>query len=267
MLDGHNAGRVTVLFSDVRNFSAISERLGPLQTNRFVNEALQALSECVLDEEGVIVDYVGDEIMAMWGGLRDEQEQADGESRAVRTALAMLDRCRRLTDAWWADLRETIDLGIGINTGDARVGNIGSELKFKYGPQGPTVNLAKRIQGLTRPLNCRLLVSHSTAINLPRQAFLKRRVCQAKLFHIHQPCTVYEVRKASPELEALFTGTEDALHELEQRQFREAFQRAGALLQQYDNDGPLLLILQRALEARRMTADQRFDPVWSPGTK
>jgi hypothetical protein len=116
-------------------------------------KVLDMLSACVLAEGGVLVDFIGDGLMAMWEG-------PDHADRACRAALAML---------------ESTDVGIGINTGTALVGNVGSSYKFKYGAVGDTVDLANRVQGLTRSPRPRVLLTASTHAKLG-DAFLTRRL-------------------------------------------------------------------------------------------
>jgi class 3 adenylate cyclase len=97
--------------------------------------------------------------MAMWGAPKDQPDHAE---RAARAALAMLAAVPELNARWQAELGEPLDLGIGLNSGPAQVGNTGSRYKFKYGPLGNTVNLASRVQGLTKYVKCRLLVTAAT---------------------------------------------------------------------------------------------------------
>src|SRR5205823_4708743 len=96
MLQGRDAD-VTVLFTDVRNFSKFSEKLGPQKTIAWMNEVMNVLSQCVLDQDGVLVDYIGDELMAMWGA---PEPQPDQRSRAIRTGLAMIAALAGLNDKW-----------------------------------------------------------------------------------------------------------------------------------------------------------------------
>ena len=121
---------MTLLFADVRGFSRISERLGPAGTVNWINDIMGALSTCVLDHQGVLVDYIGDELIAMWGAPKEAPDHA---RRACRAALDMLAKLPELNERWRSTLKEPMGLGIGINTGVAQVGNTGSAYKFKYG--------------------------------------------------------------------------------------------------------------------------------------
>ncbi len=262
LLEGRDA-QVTVLFCDVRHFSRFSEKLGPAETVRWLNELLGELSRCVLDEEGVLVDYIGDELMAMWGAPQDQPDQA---ARAVRAGLAMLAALPAFSQRWREALGSPVEIGVGVNTGPARVGNTGSKIKFKYGPLGNTVNLASRVQGLTKYLKCRLLVTSSTRQQLG-DAFLSRRVCKTRVVNIEAPVDLYEVEApGSEQRRHLFAESEAALDALEGGDFALAARKAGTLLLDLRGDGPLLLVLSRASGA--LIQDGRdFNPVWEPPGK
>ena len=262
LLKGRSA-EVTLLFCDVRGFSHVSEKLAPAETMEWIGEVLNALSACVLQEGGVLVDYVGDEILAMWGA---PQTQSDHASRAVRAALAMRAVLPALNRRWRAVLGETTQVGIGINTGSAHVGNTGSRFKFKYGPVGNNVNLASRVQGVTKYLKCPVLVTASTRAELGPE-FLMRRVCQAAVKGIGQPVELFEVADADSRTRAaLFEGSEQALAELEVGHNAQAARMAGTLLLEHAGDGPLLMILGEAV--RRLQGDLTATTfIWQPPGK
>jgi adenylate cyclase len=262
LLEGRDAA-VTILFCDVRGFSRASERIGPAQTVRWMNDVLGELSECVLDERGVLVDYVGDGLMAMWGAPDGQPDQA---ARAVRAGLGILAALPAVGRRWQGVLGTAVDVGVGINSGPGQVGNIGSRFRFKYGPNGPTVNLASRVEGLTKYLRRPLLVTRATREQLGED-FLARRVLRARVVNIEQPVDLYEVTAAdSEERRRFFARSEEALGALEAGDFVHAVRLAGTLLLEHRGDGPLLLTLSRASTA--FNQDGRdFDPVWQPPGK
>jgi adenylate cyclase len=253
---------VTVLFCDVRNSCAVSGRLGPELTEKWLGDVLGELSRCVLAEHGVLVDYIGDELIAMWGAPTPDPAQTE---RAARAALGMLRTLVVLNDRWRGTLGEEMGLSIGLNRGPAQVGNIGSTYKFKYGPLGNTVNVASRTQGLTKYLKCRVLVTEAVRGYLGAE-FDSRRVCRARLVNIEQPVNLYEVAAAEEGKADFFRGSEQALDALEKGHFAPAGGQAGGLLERHPGDGPLLLILSRAADAL-MHDGKGFDPVWTPPGK
>src|SRR5438105_2825065 len=144
---------------------------------------MTALSRCVLAHRGVLVDYIGDELVAMWGAPEKPIEPA---RLACRAALDMLATLPTLNERWQAMLQEPIQIGIGLNTGRAWVGNTGSEQKFKYGPLGNTVNLASRVQGATKYLACPLVITQSTEAEL-EGSFETRRLATVRVVNIADP--------------------------------------------------------------------------------
>jgi len=262
LLDGREAA-VTILFTDVRSFSKHSEKLGAARTFQWINDVMQELSRCVHDEGGVLVDYIGDELMAMWG---TPQEQPDQATRAVRTGLAMQATLPILDARWQAELGEPLRIGVGMNSGLAQVGNTGSAYKFKYGPLGNTVNLASRVQGLTKYLRCGVLVTAATRQQLD-DSFVCRRVVRARVVNIEEPVDLYEVERAgSEERRAFFAESEAALEALEHGDFAAAARSAGSLLAAHSGDGVSLLTLARATDAL-VKAGASFDAVWIPPGK
>jgi adenylate cyclase len=253
---------VTVLFCDVRGFSGVSEKQGPAGTLRWIGDVLSELSDCVLKHGGVLVDYVGDELLAMFGA---PCEQVDQATRGVRAGLAMLAALAALNGRWQTTLGGPMDLGIGVNTGPAVVGNSGSRFKFKYGPLGNTVNVGSRVQGLTKYLKCRLLVTEATRRQLGGE-FVARRVCRTLVKGILQPVNLYEVDLTSSGRVEFFRLSEEALDLFEKKQFAQSARRAGELLLMHDGDGPLQLLLTRAAQML-VQGGAGFDPVWDPPGK
>jgi adenylate cyclase len=252
---------VSILFADIRNYSRISERLGPSETLAWLRTVLNSLSECVLAESGVLVDYIGDELMAMWGA---PEEQPDHAARACRAALAMLDRLPKLNERWQSVLKEDLALGIGINTGIARVGNVGSKHKFKYGPLGNTVNMASRVEGATKYLKTKLLVTEATH-KLLDDSFPRRRVCKVNVVNIAEPVHLYDLAIDLADWADLKSRYEEALADFEKGEFRSSARILGKLRYDYPDDGPSLVLLSRAVNFMVEEPDN-FDPVWQlPG--
>jgi adenylate cyclase len=252
---------VTLLFCDIRGFSRISERLSPAETVEWVSNVMETLSDCVLAHRGVLVDYIGDEIMAMWGA---PEKQADHARMACRAALDMIAALPQLNERWQPLLSEPTNLGIGINSGPARVGNTGSERKFKYGPLGNTVNLASRVQGATKYLKARLLVTGATQGQLDA-SFPSRRLCKVAVVNIAEPVDLYELVPPGQEgWAALQSGYEQALEGFETKEFRKTARILGNLIMQFPEDGPTLVLMSRAVNS--IVDESAFEPVWKlPG--
>jgi adenylate cyclase len=253
---------VSILFCDIRAFSRISERLGPAGTVDWIRDVMEALSQCVRTHSGVLVDYIGDELIAMWGA---PAPQADHARLACRAALDMLGTLATLNQRWQPILKETMGLGIGINSGVARVGNIGSRHKFKYGPLGNTVNLASRVEGATKHLKVPLLVTETTHAQLDAE-FESRRLGQVRVVNIAEPVTLYQLAPPGhPNWPMLKQGYEKALEEFERQEFPRAARIIGNLNIEYPGDGPSLILLSRIVNYM-IHEPATFDPVWEvPG--
>ena len=262
LLDGKDR-TVTVLFCDIRNFSRISEFLGAAGTVAWVGDVMSRLSDCVLDHQGVLVDYIGDELMAMWGAPDDQPDQA---ARACRAALDMVACLPELNARWEKTLGQAFSFGIGINSGPAHVGNTGSAVKFKYGPLGNTVNLASRVQGATKYLKCQLLVTGATKAQL-RADFRTRRLCWVRVINIKDPVELFELAGADRlGWDTLRTGYEAALAAFQEGDFSSAARTIGNLVSQHPGDSPSLLLLARAANLLAEGTPEAFDPVWTlPG--
>jgi adenylate cyclase len=255
---------VTILSCDIRGFSRICDRLGPTRTLEWLNDVLGALSVCVLQEQGVLVDYVGDELMGLWGAPRDQPDHAAG---ACRAALRMIEQVPDLNAKWGHVTGEQMDLGVGVNSGVARVGNVGSTVKFKYGALGSTTNVASRVQGANKYLHTRLLVTEATRSRLG-DGFAARRLCQVRVVNIDGPVSLYELnRPGQAAWEDLRGKYERALQHFDAGEFRETARILGGLLADplSRDDGPSLVLMQRAVTALVGT-DPAFSPVWTlPG--
>jgi adenylate cyclase len=244
MLQGQET-EISVLFCDIRGFSRITDQLGPARTHEWLGDVLGVLSDCVLDRQGVLVDYVGDELMAMWGA---PQAQPDHAERACRAALAMLDQLPDLDARWRATLGESMAFGIGIDTGVARVGNTGSRRKFKYGPLGNTVNRASRVQGATKHFKTKILITSATQAKLGPE-FQTRRLGKTRVVGMGEPLDLCELeRPGARHGETLKSDYETALRAFEERDFRAAAALLGPLLAAYPDDGPALLLMARAAQ-------------------
>lgn len=242
LLEGRDT-EVTVLFADIRGFSRIAERLGPAGTMEWINDVLGAASECVIRHGGVLVDYVGDELLAMWGA---PGAQPDHARRACRAAIEMWQALPAVNERWQARLGEATRLGIGVNTGPARVGNTGTQRKFKYGPLGNTVNLCSRVQGATKYLKSGIIVTAGTQARLD-ESFATRRLCQVRVVNIAEPVALYELCPAADGgWHDVRRRYDEALREFEQQRFGKTTTIVGQILETHPDDGPSIVLLSRA---------------------
>jgi adenylate cyclase len=250
LLQAGRTREVTMLFCDIRGFSRVSERLRntPEKMVQWISSVMETLDECVLRHQGVLVDFIGDELLTMWGA---PQPQADHAERACRAALDMVECMARLSDDWLPAVGEETSVGIGINSGPVSVGNIGTKRRFKYGALGNTVNLASRIQGATKYLKARILITQSTRDQLGAD-FDVRRLAQLQVVNINQPVSVYELApRGEPGWEELKAGYEKALALFEQGpdHLQEAAGILGRMVAPFGLRGPNLFLMSRVLMA------------------
>lgn len=257
LLDGKDA-EISALFCDIRGFSRISEKLGPVRTFDWISAVMEDLSECVQRFEGVLVDYIGDELIAMWGAPVDRDDHA---KLACHAAVAMISKLEELSKHWIDELGENIHVGVGISSGIARVGNTGSKRKFKYGPLGNTVNLASRVQGATKHLKSSILITGDTVAHLGPE-IERRHLARVRVVNIEKPVDLYElVAVADQDWCQLRDRYEEALGHLERSEFLLATKCLGNLVAEYPNDGPTQLLLSRAVAA--LISPEDFDFVWA----
>lgn len=155
--------KVTVLFSDMRNFTTLSEAMAPEEVVGLLNEYFEQMVEIVFSHHGTLDKFMGDGVMALFGA---PQEDAHQEEHAIRAALAMRKALEELCQKWEAAGRDRINIGIGINTGTAIVGNVGSHQHMEYTAIGDTVNLASRLESMTKELGAEILISEYTYMSV-----------------------------------------------------------------------------------------------------
>ncbi len=251
----------TILFCDIRGFSMISERLkdDPPRICRLVGAVMDRLTECIRHHEGVVVDYLGDGLMAMWNAPADQERHAVMACRAV---LAMLEEVPALSSQWSEVVGGPLKVGFGINTGPVIVGNTGSRAKFKYGPLGHVVNLASRVEGATKQLGVPALITGATFAQLDG-TIATRRVCQTRVVGIADAVELYEIHGEDPGWKADRDTYETALSLFEAGQLPAACRVLHSLLagrQQEVYDVPTLDLIGRAVTYLKAPSG-KFDPI------
>lgn len=155
---------LTVLFSDVRGFTTISEGLDPKSLSQLMNSFLSPLSEVIYGHRGTIDKYMGDAIMAFWGAPVSDEDHA---RHGIEAAFSMLAKIEALNAEFAARGWPKIQLGIGLNSGRVSVGNMGSKIRLAYTVMGDTVNLASRLEGITKEYGARIVIGTRTRELVP----------------------------------------------------------------------------------------------------
>ena len=250
---GGERRELTVLFSDIRGFTSISERISPEELVQVLNQYFTPMTRLVIDEGGTLDKYMGDALMAFFGA---PVEQPDHAARACRAALAMKVKLAELNAGWRAEgkLPEGGELGIGIglNSGEMSVGNMGSEDVFDYTVIGDNVNLGSRIEGLNKLYAAQILVSGATA-EAAGDGFLFRELDRVRVKGKKEPVALHELmaaRPAPPALEERARRFGAALADYRARRFAEAAAELEALAG--EGDAPAGVLAERA---RRLAAE------------
>jgi adenylate cyclase len=188
---GGQRRQMTVLFSDIRGFTTVSELGQPEEIVAILNEYFTSMVEIVFAHKGTLDKFVGDMVMALFGAPLEDPHHAQ---HAVDAALAMSRELNRLNEKWRNEGRPVLDIGIGISTGPMIAGNIGSEAIMSYTVIGDAVNLGSRLESLNKQYGTRIIISEATREALPdRYAF--RSLGEVVVKGKTKPVTIYEVKE------------------------------------------------------------------------
>jgi adenylate cyclase len=257
---------LSVLFSDIRDFTSLSEGLDAAELSELMNHYLTPMTRVIHETKGTIDKYIGDAIMAFWGAPVHDSSHA---SQAVGAALAMLrslvDLNHQFLKRGWPELR----IGIGVNTGPMSVGNMGSEFRRAYTVLGDSVNLGSRLEGLTKPYGVGLIVSETTAQAAPE--FFYREIDRVRVKGKAEPVTILEAlglkREASEEQVTLASQFNGALYMYRQQNWEPA-KKAFQQLQLSEPDSRLYdLYLQRIAHFQESPPDSDWDGVFTHESK
>jgi len=210
---GGERKEMTILFSDLRGFTSFSETHPPEEVVPILNEYLGEMTDIIFKWEGTLDKFMGDAILAFWSAPMKQEDHAE---RAIKCALQMLKRLKELQEKWRSEGKPVLDAGIGINTGEVLVGNIGAEgRKMDYTVIGDHVNLASRVEALTRKYDAHILVTEFT-MNKIREAIDARRIWQIETTGLEKVIVkgkekavgIYQVRPLEGKGESVITEYE-----------------------------------------------------------
>jgi adenylate cyclase len=190
-LGGHRRA-MTVLFSDVRGFTTLTEKGAPEEIVSQLNEYFTRMVQVVFAHRGTVDKFVGDMVMALFGAPLDDEDHAE---HAVAAALAMVRELEALNQNWAAQGRATLDIGIGVNSGDMVAGNIGSDTIMSYTVIGDAVNLGARLESLNKEYGTRIIISEATRARL-KGRYHVRPLGDVIVKGKSQAVAIYEVKSA-----------------------------------------------------------------------
>ena len=200
---------MTIMFSDIRGFTTISEQFDAEGLTRFINRFLTPMTDIILKGRGTIDKYMGDAIMAFWNAPLDDEEHA---RHACRSGLAMMAECRLLNQRWKAEAEAEgrkfipVNIGVGLNSGSVCVGNMGSDLRFDYSVLGDDVNLASRLEGQSKTYGVDIVIGKNTRDGVPDFATIE--IDMIKVKGKTQPVRIFallgdETVAATPSIQSL----------------------------------------------------------------
>ena len=253
---------LTVLFSDIRGFTTISEKLTPEELVHLLNEYLTAMTDIVFKYEGLLDKYMGDAIMAVYGAPLD---QPDHPVRACRTALDMIEELKKLQQKWSEEGRPVLHIGIGINSGDMVVGNMGSQMRFDYTVMGDSVNLGSRLEGINKEYGTSIIISEYTYEGV-KDVLVCRELDSVRVKGKELPVKIYELlcdKKDAAPLEAFVQRFNEGLDKYKQARWDEAVAAFEKVLDIRPDDAPSLLYIQRCKDMKESPPPQPWDGVFT----
>jgi len=258
---------LTVLFSDIRGFTTISEHMPPETLVKFLNEYLTKMTDIVFKYDGLLDKYIGDAIMAIWGAPLDQPDHAH---RACYTALEMVDALGVLQKKWTAEGMPLLNIGIGINAGPMVVGNMGSSRRFDYTVMGHSVNLGSRLEGLNKVYKTNIIVSEMTYERV-KEEILGRELDSVRVVGMDQPVRIYELivrrSQASAEQKVRVDEFQAALAHYKDRQWPGALRAFQAILEKQPQDGAAKLYVERCKTLEKNPPPMDWSGVYNLTTK
>jgi adenylate cyclase len=257
---------ITVMFSDVRGFTTISEKLDAQELAALLNEYLTEMTQIVFRHNGTLDKYIGDAVMAFWGA---PFEDAKHSTEGCHAALEMIARLAEMQKKWRAQGRPVLDIGVGLCTGVASVGNMGSELRYGYTALGDIVNLSSRIEGLNKEYATHILLSDTTYAAVEDPLLVFRELDLIRVKGKSQPVTLYELVAARGTPEGDAPDVEERLDFFAQgracyreRRWQDAQIVFERLLERWPEDGPARMYLNRCKEYLVAGPEENWDGVY-----
>lgn len=258
----------TVLFSDVRSFTTLSEELGPQGIISLLNEYFTLMVDCITDQGGMLDKFIGDAIMAVFGTAKRHE---DDEDRALRTAIAMMKELHGFNRRRIADGKRPIDIGIGLNTDTVVSGNIGSPKRQDYTVIGDGVNLAARLESACKEYGAHILISENTVRKL-KSTYRSREVDRVVVKGKTKPVAIFEVvdyhtDETFPNMMGVLQAFQYGLASYRDAQFDQAIKAFGEGLILNPNDAATKLYIERCHYLKDHHPGDNWDGVWVMKTK
>lgn len=257
---GGERKELSLLFSDLEGFTSISEGLGPEELTHLLNDYLTEMTDIILEEQGTVDKFEGDAIIAFWNAPMEVDNHAE---LSVRAALRCQQRLAQLRPDFLEEYGKILNMRIGINTGPAVVGNMGSSTRFDYTVLGDAVNLASRLEGANKQLGTSTMISEST-FRMLGSNFFCRELAQIRVVGRKDPVRVYEPLSFTgrgPEKD--FQTFNKGLYLFYEGRFQEA---GGEFMKTADQDRTARLYVEKCRELSGLKQES-WDGVWELESK
>ena len=251
---------ISVLFSDIRGFTTLSESLSAEVLVPVLNRYLGPMTDIVMSESGTLDKYIGDAVMALYNAPLDVPDHA---ARAARSAIRMLQALEGLNEGFMRDLGRRLDIGVGIHTGEAVVGNMGSSVRFDYTAIGDTVNLASRLEGQTKVYGVSIILSEETC-NAFGVEFRVRKLDRLRVKGKQKPVAIYQLltEPDDAQIRNLVKHFEAGLERYFAGAFDEALAIFQGLLTGYPQDKPSRVFADRCREFLQRPPGPNWDGIY-----
>lgn len=258
----------TVLFSDIRRFTALAEALAPQRTVEMLNEYFAEMADVVHSHGGVLDKYIGDAVMAVFGIAGESRADAD---EAAAAAIDMIRRLRRLNELRRRRGAQPLEIGIGLATGEIVVGPVGAPTRMNYTVIGDSVNLASRLESANKLYRTSVLAAGPT-VNRMKNRMRLRRIDLIRVTGKSEPTEIFELAdhrdaESRTKFDAIRRPFEDGLRRYRARQWSRALECFAAALETMPNDGPSWVYTDRCLYYRDHPPPDHWDGVWAMQTK
>ena len=248
---GGEKREITVLFSDIRDFTSLSEKLKPEKLVDILNQYLTEMTKVIMANNGLVDKYIGDAIMAFWGAPLKEK---DHPSLAFKTCIAMVQIIALLNKKFKKQGKPFINIGIGLNTGNAVVGNMGSEERFDYTAMGDEVNLGSRLEGLTKVYQVPIIISEHTKEKI--KDFSIRELDVVAVKGKKKPIKIYELMpEENKKLKESFAA---GLKLYRQQKWDAAMKE----FRKNKDDHPSKIFIERCLSYKKSSPGKEWDEIW-----
>lgn len=259
---------ITTLFTDIAGFSTVAESMQPRELMFFLSEYLEGMTNVINSKSGTLDKYIGDAVMAFWGAPYDDRNHA---LHACQCALLLQETIDRLNKNWKQKSLPALSIRIGLNTGHAVVGNVGSRIRLSYTAMGDSVNIASRLEELSKVYGTKILIGEDTYRAVSDQFLLKFVDLVAvrgrrKSMYIYELLSRDQTKLSSSELKRFNEKVSRTFYIYRVGDWEKALEKFEALLAEYPDDKVIKMFIDRC-KFLRENRPRRWDGVWNLETK